>query len=57
MGIYIINTPKKPDKEKFIHGKKIELHQKEKILMKDFIHDEIKQFTSLPEDLQKLFEN
>ena len=57
MEIDIINTPRKPDKEKYIHGKKIELHQNEKILMKDFIHDEIKQFTSLPEDLQKLFEN
>ena len=57
MGIEILKTPRKPDKEKYIHGKEIELHQKEKILMKDFIHDEIKQFTSLPEDLQKLFEN
>jgi len=55
--IDIINTPRKPDKEKYIHGKKMELHQKEKTLMKDFIHDEIKQFTTLPEDLQKLFEN
>ena len=55
--IDIINSPRKPDKEKYIHGKKIELDQKEKKLMKDFIHDEIKQFTSLPEDLQRLFEN
>ena len=57
LGIDIINNPRKPDKEKYIHGKKIELHQKEKLLMKNFIHDEIKQFPTLPEDLQKLFEN
>ena len=53
--IDIINTPRKPDKEKYIHGKILELHQKEKTLMKDFIRDEIKNFSTLPEELKKLF--
>ena len=44
-----------PNKEKFIYGKAMEISDKEKILMKNFIKEEIKKFPNLPNDLLNLF--
>ena len=53
--INIFQQPKKPNKEKFIYGKAMEICDKEKILMKNFIKEEIKKFPNLPNDLLNLF--
>ena len=55
LNINLINQPIKPNKEKFIYGKKMEISDKETILMRNFIREEIKNFPELPEDLLKLF--
>ena len=53
--INILQTPTKPNKEKFIYGKAMEICDKERILMKNFIKEEIKKFPALPNDLVNLF--
>ena len=53
--INIFQQPKKPNKEKFIYGKAMEICDKEKILMKNFIKEEMKKFPALPRDLLNLF--
>ena len=53
--INMFQPPKKPNEEKFIYGKAIEICDKEKILMKNFIKEEIKKFPNLPNDLLNLF--
>ena len=53
--INMFQQPVKPNKEKFIYGKAMEICDKEKILMKNFIKEEIKKFPNLPNDLLNLF--
>ena len=53
--INMFQQPIKPNKEKFIYGKAMEICDKEKILMKNFIKEEIKKFPNLPNDLLNLF--
>ena len=53
--IKMFQQPVKPNKEKFIYGKAMEICDKEKILMKNFIKEEIKKFPNLPNDLLNLF--
>ena len=53
--INIFQKPKKPNKEKFIYGKAMEICDKEKKLMKNFIKEEIIKFPNLPNDLLNLF--
>ena len=45
----------KPNKEKFIYGKEMEICDKERILLNNFIREEIKNFPELPKDLLNLF--
>ena len=40
---------------KFIQGKKMEICNKESILMNNFIREEIRNFPELPKDLLNLF--
>ena len=53
--INIFQKPIKPNKEKFIQGKKMEICNKESILMNNFIREEIRNFPELPKDLLNLF--
>ena len=53
--INIFQLPIKPNKEKFIFGKEMEISDKERMLMKYFISEEIKSFPGLPKDLLNLF--
>ena len=53
--INIFHQPTKPNKEKFIYGKAMEICDKEKKLMKNFIKKEIIKFPNLPNDLLNLF--
>ena len=53
--INILKSPKKPNKDNFIYGKKMEICDNERILMKNFIKEEIKYFPELPSDLLNLF--
>ena len=53
--INMFQQPIKPNKEKFIYGKAMEICDQEKILMKNFIKEEIKKFPNLPNDLLNLF--
>ena len=53
--INILLPPKKPNKENFIYGKEMKICDKERILMKNFISEEIRKFPELPEDLLNLF--
>ena len=53
--INMFQQPIKPNKEKFIYGKAMEICDQEKILMKNFIKEEIKKFPNLPKDLLNLF--
>jgi len=55
LNINIFQQPTKPNKEKFIYGKAMEICDEEKILMKKFIKEEIKKFPNLPNDLLNLF--
>ena len=53
--INIFQKPTKPNKEKFIYGKAMEICDKEKKLIKNFIKEEIIKFPNLPNDLLNLF--
>ena len=53
--INILQPVKKPNKENFIYGKKMEICDNDRILMKNFIKEEIKKFPDLPKDLLNLF--
>ena len=55
LNINIFQQPTKPNKEKFIYGKAMEICDEEKILMKKFIKEEIKKFPNLSDDLLNLF--
>ena len=48
--IDIINTPRNYQIRKNIYTEKRAAQKEKKTLMKDFIHDEIKKFTTLPKD-------
>ena len=51
----MFQQPTKPNKEKFIYGKAMEICDEEKMLMKNFIKEEMKKFPALPRDLLNLF--
>ena len=51
----MFKQPIKPNKEKFIYGKAIEICDQEKKLLKNFIKEEIKKFPNLPNDLLNLY--
>ena len=53
--IQISNAPIKPNKEKYIYGKEMKICDEERILMKNFISEEIKNFPELPKDILNLF--
>ena len=53
--INILELPKKPNKENFIYGKEMEICDNDRILMKNFIKEEIKKFPNLPNDLLNMF--
>ena len=53
--ITILLPPKKPSKENFIYGKEMKICDKERILLNNFISEEIKNFPELPKDLLNLF--
>ena len=53
--IDIFQPPIKPNKEKYIYGKEMDICDAERSLIKNFISEEIKNFPELPKDLLNLF--
>lgn len=55
LNINVFQQPTKPNKEKFIYAKAMEICNKEKKFMKNFIKEEIIKIPNLPNDLLNLF--